>query len=408
MRLNHRRRSRTKESGSFWLSFSDMMSVLVLVFIFVIFGMMSNLAEQESQVKSLADEYMKQVTDLTKDNNELTAALDEKQLAVTNLETQLSDAKGEILLLTGTIDNQEETIILLGKENTELKASSEEAKKILEDYNESQRHIVMLQDTEEKQKTRINDLLAQIDSQRSTITQLQKESGSLQSQLNSALSSSTSKDKEIDRYKQALENYGAELSRMQGELQALVGVRAEIVNALSMKFAASRVSVTVDPQTGAIVLPSVMLFGSGNDALTDRGSEFLDTFLPLYMDVLLSDEFSGYIAEIIIEGHTDSTGGRGDSYLFNLDLSQKRALSVSDYIMSEDYLRNTLRLNNNEIAKLRSLITASGRSYSALIYTPDGREDKDASRRVEIKFRLKDEQTIAATEALLRFMDGNQ
>ena len=36
-------------NGSFWLSFSDMMSVLVLIFIFVIFSMMFTLNEQENK-----------------------------------------------------------------------------------------------------------------------------------------------------------------------------------------------------------------------------------------------------------------------------------------------------------------------------------------------------------------------
>ncbi len=415
MRLNHRRRSRTKESGSFWLSFSDMMSVLVLVFIFVIFGMMAKLAERERDVASLADEYesinqqlRRDVEELKSNNDELTVMLGDNQLAVTNLEEQLSDAKGEILLLTGTIDNQEETIVLLGKENSELKTSAEEAEEAITKYNELSRHVIMLENTEESLNTRINELLAQINTQRDTITSLESENGAIQNQLKSAINASTDKDKQIDLYKQTLEDYGDELLRMQGELQALVGVRADIVNALSMKFAENNVSVSVDGQTGAIALPSEMLFGSGEDTLTDNGRMFLDTFLPLYMDVLLSDDFSGYIAEIIIEGHTDSTGGRGDGYLFNLDLSQKRALSVSNYIMTENYMLNNLRLGASEIVKLRSLITASGRSYSARILNADGTENKDASRRVEIKFRLKDEQTIAATEAFLRFMDGNQ
>ena len=44
--INRRRRTVSRETGSFWLSFSDMMSVLVLVFIFVIFSMMLSLVKQ--------------------------------------------------------------------------------------------------------------------------------------------------------------------------------------------------------------------------------------------------------------------------------------------------------------------------------------------------------------------------
>ena len=45
------------ENGSFWLSFSDMMSVLVLIFIFVIFSMMFTLNEQETKYIEARNEY---------------------------------------------------------------------------------------------------------------------------------------------------------------------------------------------------------------------------------------------------------------------------------------------------------------------------------------------------------------
>jgi len=45
--------------------------------------------------------------------------------------------------------------------------------------------------------------------------------------------------------------------------------------------------------------------------------------------MLLRDEYSAYLGEIIIEGYTDSTG----DYYNNLKLSQERALSVATYIL---------------------------------------------------------------------------
>ena len=43
---------------------------------------------------------------------------------------------------------------------------------------------------------------------------------------------------------------------------------------------------------------------------------------------------------------------------------------------------------------LRSVLTANGKSYSNPIYKEDGAVDLDASRRVEILFRLQDEEMI--------------
>ena len=224
-----------------------------------------------------------------------------------------------------------------------------------------------------------------------------------QSQLASANSQLSDANSRLDSQNQALSAYETEIERQQKMIEQMVGVKAQIIEALSNELSRNNISVTVDAQTGAITLPSEMLFAVGENTLSDRGEYYLDRFLPVYLNVLLSDDFSGYIAEIIIEGHTDSSGKAGyDAYLYNMQLSQQRALSVTNYVLRQEYMGFNLGLPIEKQSLLRTLVTASGRSFSALIYNPDGTENKDASRRVEIKFRLKDDQTIGATEALLR------
>ena len=48
-------------------------------------------------------------------------------------------------------------------------------------------------------------------------------------------------------------------------------------------------------------------------------------------------------------------------------------------------------------------MTANGRSYSNLIYDEDGKENQEASRRVEFKFRLKDEEMV---EEMIKILNG--
>ena len=84
--------------------------------------------------------------------------------------------------------------------------------------------------------------------------------------------------------------------------------------------------------------------------------------------------------------HTDTDG----TYLYNLELSQERALSVASFCLEDD---NSV-LAKDELEVLRPMLTANGRSYSDPIQNADGHIDYDASRRVEFKFRLSDEEIV--------------
>ena len=114
----------------------------------------------------------------------------------------------------------------------------------------------------------------------------------------------------------------------------------------------------------------------------------------MYLDVLLQDAYRPYIAEIIIEGHTDTTGG----YDSNMTLSFNRANSVAKFCLNSN---NGLTTAKTE--QLRDLLTVNGRSYSDPIYQADGQTvDMEASRRVEIKFRLKEDEMIEKIAEILR------
>ena len=136
-----------------------------------------------------------------------------------------------------------------------------------------------------------------------------------------------------------------------------------------------------------------MLFESGEHKLTDAGKRFVDQFLPVYLDVLFSEEYRDYVSEIIIEGHTDSVGG----YLTNLELSQQRALAVASYVLGTSCRAVSADVKN----ELRAVVTVNGRSYSDRIFNADGTENMDASRRVVFKFRLTDEQMIQQLRQIL-------
>ena len=59
-------------------------------------------------------------------------------------------------------------------------------------------------------------------------------------------------------------------------------------------------------------------------------------------------------------------------------------------------------LTAQESSILREKLTANGRSMSNPILDENGQVDMDASRRVEIKFRLKDEEMMSELQQIIQ------
>lgn len=186
-----------------------------------------------------------------------------------------------------------------------------------------------------------------------------------------------------------IENAQKELEVTRGKLQDIVGIRTDIIGALQSAFHNSDMSV--DAQTGSITFSSDVLFGFNSATLTNESKRELKKIIPTYLEVLLQDQYRGYIAEIIIEGHTDTTGG----YRSNMKLSHNRAYAVADFCLDEDN-----GLSPEKIEQLQKILTVNGKSCSMPIYyedngdTSDNNVNMEASRRVEIKFRMKEDEMI--------------
>ncbi|NMD37257.1 MAG: OmpA family protein, partial [Christensenellaceae bacterium] len=183
-----------------------------------------------------------------------------------------------------------------------------------------------------------------------------------------------------------------EMAIQQQKIDDLIGVRTEIIRDLSTVFSAQNLKASVDTKTGDIVLESAVFFETAKSNIRTEGEELLNKFLPIYLSVLLRDEYKDYLGEISIEGHTDTAG----DYIMNLELSQNRALSVAKYCLSLP------SINENQRTYLRELLTAKGKSFSSPILNEDGSVNMDKSRRVEFKFRLKDSEMIVELNNILK------
>jgi chemotaxis protein MotB len=158
----------------------------------------------------------------------------------------------------------------------------------------------------------------------------------------------------------------------------------EITKTDIVKSISQQIDVEIDVTSGDIRLDSEILFESNATELKSAGKDFLREFIPKYMNVLLgNEEVKSRLSHIIIEGHTDKKGG----YLYNLRLSQNRALAVVNFIFSDEMPYFPEKIS------LQEYITANGRSYMDFL----GAEtdiDHEGSRRVEFKFKLKEDEVI--------------
>ena len=149
-----------------------------------------------------------------------------------------------------------------------------------------------------------------------------------------------------------------------------------------------------------------MMFDEGKSELKSAYKNILDDFFPRYVNVLLMKgegkdgyRFRDSIAELRIEGHTNSNGG----YFYNMNLSQSRAMAVLVYCMRQT------KITEGQQDWLMKTFTANGMSYIHPIYRdgngnicpegkdskcPDAKEDLGLSRRVEFRVRTDAEKQL--------------
>ena len=334
MKLRRNRRKSEDDEPSYWLSYSDMMAGLLLVFVLIIsFTIMQAKAQYEAKEEELAAQALiifAQQEDLTSKESQL----DEQQSQLDEQQSQLDEQQSQLDEQQSQLDAQQALL--------------------------------------DAQQTLLSDQETELEEQKSAVEALQELLALKQAEL-------SEKEELVGAQQQ-------ELAAQQEELDRIIGIKSDLIQALKAEFENTNLKVSVDSRTGAITLDSSVLFDIEEYDLTPAGEELLREFIPIYISVLLSPEFSGYVSEIIIEGHTDTDG----TYMHNLELSQQRALSVAYFCLSA---RNGV-LTDNEIAALRTILTANGKSYSDPVYDAYGNVDMDASRRVEFKFRLNDEDMI--------------
>lgn len=155
------------------------------------------------------------------------------------------------------------------------------------------------------------------------------------------------------------------------------GIASNVNNSVKQTLKENGIPIEVDKESGEVTFGETALFDTDSDQLKPEAKEILKIFIPKYASTIYKD-YGDYISKVIVEGHTDDVG----TYIYNLDLSQRRAFSVVNYIVGEeigDYKYKD---------KLTEDIIAVGRSKAEPIKNNDDSINRDKSRRVEIKYEV--------------------
>jgi outer membrane protein OmpA-like peptidoglycan-associated protein len=147
-----------------------------------------------------------------------------------------------------------------------------------------------------------------------------------------------------------------------------------------------------DPLAIRVVVPEDLLnFEFGKSVLSPTANQFLTNAMPLYAEVLCGP-LREKIDSVVIEGHTDDFG----SDTLNLKLSQERSFSVM--VKALDVIAI---FQPKAYQCFEEMTSASGRGKQDLIYETGHVLNREKSRRVVFKIRLRSVeqlQRLAAAE----------
>ncbi|MBQ9742339.1 MAG: OmpA family protein [Ruminococcus sp.] len=161
------------------------------------------------------------------------------------------------------------------------------------------------------------------------------------------------------------------------QLEMITEKKDSLLQDLVLEYELAGLSITINSETGEVAMDSAVLFDVDESVVSEEGKTFLSRFLDVYTSVVFSTEYEDFVSEIVVEGHTDTSG----DYDMNKTLSQERADNVMAYCLSED-----AGIDADYTASLKDIMRAEGFSYDYPVYDEDGNVDMDASRRVSFRF----------------------
>ncbi len=364
---------------NFWISYADLMAGLLFVFILLIGAIIVKYTLLESKSKLLKKEFIEEKLTLKKNKNKLDEKikeLDEKTKKFSDTIDLLNKTKNKLNISRLDKEALEEKLLT---QNQSISFKNKEIEKhiLLEtDYKLKLEHqnfnTIILKQNINKIKNTLKTEIKKIDELEKNI--LNKENIIL-----------LFKDKE-EQSTQTIKSLKNKIIVTKLKIENLTGIKIKVIKLLKKSLGKD---MKIDPIDGSIKLSANILFDEGKSDLKENSKQALKKAVYSYFNTILENEnINKHIDKIIIEGHTNSKG----SFLYNLDLSQKRAYSVMEFLFS---------MNFEKKSKLKKLLLASGRSFLDPVLDKNGQENINKSRRIEIKFNLKNQESIKEIATIL-------
>ena len=379
------KRNNNNESTNFWISYADLMAGLLFVFILLIGAIIvkstilkNALTEKESTLNEQSETLVEQSDNIISISQILLMKEDE----ITKLQNLLAKRNADLNESSEKLIISDNALKLKSNELQQLNQLLLAQNAKVDDYSE---HIVLLQNFTDEQNRTIKEHQMDLEEYQNRVILLSnnmtKQDEHLKLSEQKLLELLTALDNKETRYDELL----TKLQAQKAKIKSLTGIKLKVISELKSSLGSK---INIDKENGSLRLASNILFDKGSSDLKDGAKNELKANFIEYVNTLITNKnIEKHLDKIIIEGHTDSDG----SYLYNLNLSQQRAFAVMNYLLTLNYIKEH---------NIKDKLVASGRSYQDAIKI-NGIEDKDASRRIEVKFRLKNEDAMYEIERIL-------
>ena len=127
----------------------------------------------------------------------------------------------------------------------------------------------------------------QLKSQDEQLKTQQEKLDKQQQQLTALAAKLKEQEATLKSQQSALDTKTAQLKSQQEQIDQIIGVKAEVIEALKNEFSKNNINVDIDAQTGALTLEASVMFDYDQAELTDAGKQALEQILPIYCKVLI-------------------------------------------------------------------------------------------------------------------------